>query len=211
MLGASNFSPGDGRADDREDARADHSPDAERGKRPRPEGLFERVLGFFRVPDQLIDRFAGKQLAGQCSSPHPAAVAGSGQCALRSGPGLSRGRNPCRRVLRAVALPLRHTARHFLDFLLVFAARSGAFGLGGGLLAGRAFQLLAFQLVFNFGGICHLVTSFTPISSGFPANRVDMNSMLTGIERRRKRQTRSARAAFEAALQRFPAYNEERR
>ena len=36
-----------------------------------PEGLLQRVLGFFRVPDQLIDRLAGKQLAGQGSSPHP--------------------------------------------------------------------------------------------------------------------------------------------
>ena len=60
---------GDGGADDGEDARADDRADAERGKRPRAEGLFQRVLGLFRVPDQLIDRFAGKQLAGQRKSP----------------------------------------------------------------------------------------------------------------------------------------------
>src|ERR1700691_1550425 len=29
------------------------------------------MLGFFRIPNQLIDRLAGKQLAGQGSSPHP--------------------------------------------------------------------------------------------------------------------------------------------
>jgi len=60
---------GDGRADDREDARADDGPDAERGQRPRAEGLLEPVLGFLRVPDQLVDRLAGKQLAGQRASP----------------------------------------------------------------------------------------------------------------------------------------------
>jgi hypothetical protein len=29
------------------------------------------VPGFFRVPDQLIDRLAGNKLAGQGSCPHP--------------------------------------------------------------------------------------------------------------------------------------------
>jgi hypothetical protein len=28
------------------------------------------VFGVFRLPDQLVDRFAGKQLAAQVSSPH---------------------------------------------------------------------------------------------------------------------------------------------
>jgi hypothetical protein len=60
---------GDGGADDGEDAGADDRPDAKRCQRPRAEGLFEPVLGFFRLPDQLIDRFAGEQLAGQGSGP----------------------------------------------------------------------------------------------------------------------------------------------
>ena len=64
---------GDGRADDREDARADHRPDAQRSQRPRAQGLFEPVLGLFRVPDQLIDGLAGNKLAKQDGSPHPAA------------------------------------------------------------------------------------------------------------------------------------------
>jgi hypothetical protein len=50
---------GDGGADDREDARTDDGPNAQRGQGPGAEGLFEPVLGFFRVPDQLIDGFAG--------------------------------------------------------------------------------------------------------------------------------------------------------
>ncbi len=61
--------PGHGGADDGEDARADDGADAERGERPRAERLLQRVLGFFRLADQLIDGFAGKQLTGQCSSP----------------------------------------------------------------------------------------------------------------------------------------------
>jgi len=60
---------GDGGANDGEDAGADDGADAERGQRPRAEGLFEPVLGFFRVPDQLIDRLAGNKLAGQGSFP----------------------------------------------------------------------------------------------------------------------------------------------
>jgi hypothetical protein len=39
----------------------------------------------------------------------------------------------------------------------MFAARSGSLGLGRRLLAGRAFQLFAFQFVFNLGGIGHVV------------------------------------------------------
>ena len=66
---------GDGRADDGEDARADHRADAQRGQRPRTESLLERVLGFFRVPDQLVDRLAGAKLPEQGSSPH-SAIAG---------------------------------------------------------------------------------------------------------------------------------------
>jgi hypothetical protein len=59
--------PGHRGADDGEDARADDSTDAKRGKRPRAQRFFERVLGFFRLADQLIDGLAGKQLAWQGS------------------------------------------------------------------------------------------------------------------------------------------------
>ena len=50
----------DRRPNDREDARANHRANAQRGKRPRPERLFQRMLGFLRVADQLVDRLAGK-------------------------------------------------------------------------------------------------------------------------------------------------------
>jgi hypothetical protein len=62
---------GDGRANNREDARADDGANTERGERPRAQCLLERVLRFARVADQLINGLAGKQLAGQGSSPHP--------------------------------------------------------------------------------------------------------------------------------------------
>jgi hypothetical protein len=60
---------GDGGADDGENAGTNDCADAESGERPRPKCLFEGMLGFFRVADQLIDGFAGKQLAWQRSSP----------------------------------------------------------------------------------------------------------------------------------------------
>ena len=47
------------------------APMPEGGKRPRAERLLQRVFGLFRLADQLVDGFAGKQLAGQCSSPRP--------------------------------------------------------------------------------------------------------------------------------------------
>ena len=66
--GVGKLLAGDGGADDGEDARADDGADAERGERPRAEALLQRVLGFFRVADELVDRLAGKQLAGQCGA-----------------------------------------------------------------------------------------------------------------------------------------------
>ena len=60
---------GDGGADDGENAGTNDCAAAESSERPRPEGLFQGMLGFFRVADQLIDGFAGKQLAWQRSSP----------------------------------------------------------------------------------------------------------------------------------------------
>jgi hypothetical protein len=43
-----------------------------------------------------------------------------------------------------------------LYLLFLFSAGSGPWRLGSGLLARRAFQFLPFQLVFNFGGVCHV-------------------------------------------------------
>jgi hypothetical protein len=56
---------GNGRANDGENARADDRTDPERRQRPRTEGFFEPVRGLFRIADELVDRLAGKQLAGQ--------------------------------------------------------------------------------------------------------------------------------------------------
>ena len=54
------------------------------------------------------------------------------------------------------ASPTASTAAcQFLQLLLVLAARSGAFRLGCGFLASGALYLLAFQLIFDLGGICH--------------------------------------------------------
>jgi len=54
-------------------------------------------------------------------------------------------------------LPLGYAARELLDLLLGRAARLSPLCLGGGLFAGGALQRLPFLLVFNLGGICHLV------------------------------------------------------
>ena len=53
-------------------------------------------------------------------------------------------------------LPLGLSACQLLYLLLLLSAGSGSGRLGSGLLARRALQFLAFQLVFNFGGVCHV-------------------------------------------------------
>ena len=67
-------------------------------------------------------------------------------------------------------LALGLAACELLDLLLLLAAGSGARGLGSGFLARGAFQLLAFQLVFYFGGICHVIPLSLESFSKFPAN-----------------------------------------
>jgi cell division protein FtsW (lipid II flippase) len=49
------------------------------------------------------------------------------------------------------------TPRAIFFTVFFFSPRSGSWGLGSGLLTGGALQFLPFQLVFNLGGVCHLV------------------------------------------------------
>jgi len=67
--GGGKLLAGDGGADDGEDARTDDGADAERSERPRAKGLFQRVRGLGRVADELVNRLAGEELAGQGRSP----------------------------------------------------------------------------------------------------------------------------------------------
>ena len=66
-------------------------------------------------------------------------------------------RNPFRLglALACSGLALGLSASQLFNLLLLLAARAGAGSLGGSLLAGGALQLLTFQLVFDFGGVCH--------------------------------------------------------
>ena len=57
--------PRHGRADDGEYPRPDHRSDAQRGQRPRPQRLLQRVLRLLRFRDQLVDRLAGNKLAAE--------------------------------------------------------------------------------------------------------------------------------------------------
>src|SRR5947209_15603137 len=87
--------PGHGGADDGEDAGADDGADAESGKGPGAEGLFERLPGSFRVADELVDGFAGKQLAGQGGSPqYPDAGAREAACGVKRNESMIRGEVP---------------------------------------------------------------------------------------------------------------------
>ena len=53
-------------------------------------------------------------------------------------------------------LPLRNAARELFDLLLLLAASSRALRFRSRLLAGGAFQFLAFFLAFDLGGVCHV-------------------------------------------------------
>jgi hypothetical protein len=69
---------GDGRADDGEDSRADDSANAQRGQRPRAEGLFEPMFRLLRFEDQLVDRLAREELVRQNNAPRKAGIDASG-------------------------------------------------------------------------------------------------------------------------------------
>ena len=61
--------PGNGGADDGEDAGADDRADAQRGERPGAERLLEAMLGLLRFGDQLVDGLAAEELVRQISAP----------------------------------------------------------------------------------------------------------------------------------------------
>ena len=108
-----------------------------------PSDLLQRVLGLFRLADQLIDGFAGKQLAWQGSSPRPLrrawmqvgsseqweALCGSlhdGDWTERNGRDMRAGM-PGMRSLR-IGMPDRHGCRSRIDpngELQAFSASTG--------------------------------------------------------------------------------------
>ena len=55
----------DGNANNGEDPRPNHSADAQRRQRNRPQRLLQRVLRLLRLQDQLVDRLRCKDLPGQ--------------------------------------------------------------------------------------------------------------------------------------------------
>jgi hypothetical protein len=61
--------PGDGSANDSEDAGADDRADAQAGQRPRAERLFEPMLGLLRFGDQLVNGLTREKLIGQVNAP----------------------------------------------------------------------------------------------------------------------------------------------
>ena len=61
--------PGDGGADDGEDAGADDRADAQRGQRPRTERLLQPMFRLLRFGDQLVDGLAREELVRQVNAP----------------------------------------------------------------------------------------------------------------------------------------------
>jgi len=53
--------PGDGSANDREDARTDDGPDAEGGQAEPTEGFFQPNFWVFRIGEKFIDAFAAEE------------------------------------------------------------------------------------------------------------------------------------------------------
>lgn len=82
---------------------------------------------------------------------------GRGKTNRGSGPGATLANRPgTLLLLRGEPLPLGDAARELFDLLFLGAARFGPLGLGSGLLAGGALQLLPFLYIFNLGSVCHL-------------------------------------------------------
>jgi hypothetical protein len=70
------------------------------------------------------------------------------------GAGSGAVREPVQTTGERLALGL--AASRFFQLFLVGAAGRGALGFWGGLLAGGALDLLAFQFIFDFGGVSHV-------------------------------------------------------
>ena len=119
-----------GRSGKDKDARTNDGPNPQRGQRPRPQSFFEPMFGTFRIGDQLVDGFAGKQLVvGQWSAP---SCFGCVVPELTPAPTSS--------------LTLCRTARQLLHFALFRTTRviTGLERLfSGALFAGGAFCFLA--------------------------------------------------------------------
>ena len=61
--------PGDSGPNDREDARTDNRPNAQRCQRPWPKRLLQPLFRQFGIADELVDRLAGKKLTRQIQAP----------------------------------------------------------------------------------------------------------------------------------------------
>jgi hypothetical protein len=70
--------PGDGRADDGENAGANDRSDAQRGQRPWPEGLFQPMFRLLRIGNQLVNGLACEELVRQLRAPGGAGIGVSG-------------------------------------------------------------------------------------------------------------------------------------
>jgi len=164
-------------------AGADDCPDAKALSATTGRGSSGACARVLPIPDQLIDRLAGKQLAGQRSSPQ--SVRWGCQCCVHtagSGP-VFAGRNLFQSWEGDLALG--DAACCLLELLLVFAARSRcASPWGARLFAGGALQLLAFQFVFNLVVLCHGITSFrSNLFRGFPhIGPDDRPAVLQGVK-----------------------------
>src|SRR5258708_5359849 len=129
------------RASKRENPRTDYRPNAQRDQTPHSERPVELLAGFFRSRDQCIDALGSKELV------HERVVGGRWWVV---GLPTTYLQPPTTSKRSLLSLPL--SFGHFLYFFLHGAAGDsrGTLGLGGGLLARGAFQLLAFFFVGDF-------------------------------------------------------------
>ena len=107
------------------------------------------MLGFLRFADQLIDRLAGKQLAGQGSGPRFESgglsdLVHGGLCILRVPEWLAPGRNPLKALVTSYRLETPRAA--FLSFFLFSPRGPVRFALGAAFLRAVRFTFLRSSL-----------------------------------------------------------------
>ena len=166
-------------ANDGENARANHRPDAKRSQRPRTKGLFQGVLRLCRVPDQFVDRLAGKQLAWQRASPRPRSRFRKNYLNSAGAPCALAPRNPVLGLERSFTASTGRAPTSSLSS----SSRHERLSAGPWVQPSCGLRVLpsCVQACLQSWMYLPRVTSFPAIASMIPFMRADVSSIVTGI------------------------------
>ena len=170
---------GGGGAGENKNAGTDDGADAKRGQRPRAKGLFQGVLRLCRVPDQFVDRLAGKQLAWQRASPRPRSRFRKNYLNSAGAPCALAPRNPVLGLERSFTASTGRAPTSSLSS----SSRHERLSAGPWVQPSCGLRVLpsCVQACLQSWMYLPRVTSFPAIASMIPFMRADVSSIVTGI------------------------------